>query len=96
MPVLLAGKGFGMSAFKAIVSSLKTLVVVRFHLALENLALRQQLSVLKRSGKRPKLRPRDRVFCVLLSAIWHDWRSALVVVKPETVTRWQSTGISAL
>jgi len=81
-----------MSAFKAIVSSLKTLVVVRFHLALENLALHQQLAVLEQSGKRPNLRPRDRVFWVLLSAIWHDWRSALLIVKPETVTRWRRQG----
>jgi hypothetical protein len=54
-----------MSAFKAMVSRIKTLVVARFHLALENLALRQQVEVLERSGKRPKLRSRDRVFWVL-------------------------------
>ena len=66
---------------------IKTLVVARFHLALENLALRQQLEVLERSGKRPKLRRRDRLFWVLLSALWPDSRSALVIVKPETVTR---------
>ena len=34
----------------------------RDSLALENLALRQQLAVLRRSVKRPKLRRRDR-FC---------------------------------
>ena len=58
-----------MGASKAMVSRFKTFVVARFHLALENLALRQQLKVLKRSGKRPELRPRDRVFWVLLSAL---------------------------
>ena len=80
MPIVSDGKGSGMSAFKAMVSRIKTLVVARFHLALENLALRQQVEVLERSGKRPKLRPRDRVFWVLLSALWPDWRSALVIV----------------
>jgi len=81
-----------MSAFWAIVSRFKTSVVVRFHLALENLALRQQLAILERSGKRPKLRQRDRVFWILLSVIWHDWRSALLIVKPETVIRWRQQG----
>ena len=44
-----------MGAFKALVSRLNSLVVARFHLALENLALRHQVEVLERSGKRPKL-----------------------------------------
>ena len=81
-----------MGAFKALVSRLKSLVVARFHLALENLALRHQVEVLERSGKRPKLRQRDRVFWVLLSALWPDWRSALVIVKPETVIGWRRRG----
>ena len=34
----------------------------RSSLAMENLALRQQLSVYKQSVKRPKLRQRDRIF----------------------------------
>ena len=78
-----------MGALKALVSRLKSLVIARFHLALENLALRHQVEVLERSGKRPKLRQRDRVFWVLLSALWPDWRSALVIVKPETVLGWR-------
>ena len=82
----------GRSAFLAMISGLKTFVVIRFRLALENLALRQQLAVLERSGKRPKLRQRDRVFWVLLSALWADWRSALVIVKPETVIGWRRRG----
>ncbi len=78
-----------MSAFKALVSRLKSLVVARFHLALENLVLRHQVEVLERSGKRPKLRQRDRMFWVLLSVLWADWCSALVIVKPETVMGWR-------
>ena len=57
-----------MSVFMAMIAGLKTEVVARCSLALENVALRQQLAVLGRSGKRPKLRQRDRVFWVLLSA----------------------------
>jgi putative transposase len=53
------------------------------------LALRQQLCVYKRKLKSPKLRNRDRLFWSLLSRIWRDWISELVLVKPETVIRWR-------
>ena len=58
------------------------------YLLLENLALRQQLAIMKQHIKRPKIRIRDRIFWVFLSMIWKDWKSVLVVVKPETVIRW--------
>ncbi|MBM3301767.1 MAG: helix-turn-helix domain-containing protein, partial [Deltaproteobacteria bacterium] len=53
------------------------------------LALRQQLAVYKRKSKKPSLRNRDRLFWSLLSKIWRDWRSELILVKPETVIRWR-------
>src|SRR5216683_1945243 len=56
--------------------------------ALENLALRQQLSILRRTVRRPHLRTSDRLFWVLLAKAWQDWRTALIVVQPETVVRW--------
>ena len=56
--------------------------------ALENLALRQQLSALTRTVKRPRLRTRDRLFWILLAKSWRHWRSALIVVQPDTVVRW--------
>jgi hypothetical protein len=59
--------------------------------SLENLALRQQVAVLRRSVKRPRLSNVDRCFWVLLSQIWKEWRRALVIVRPETVTRWKQT-----
>jgi hypothetical protein len=58
---------------------------------LENLALRHQLRTLQRRVKRPHLRTRDRMFWVLLAAAWRRWRSALVLVQPETVVRWHRT-----
>jgi putative transposase len=58
-------------------------------LALENIALRQQLAVYKRTSTRPKLRWTDRVFWVALSKLWTGWRQALVLVAPDTVVRWQ-------
>lgn len=54
-------------------------------LALENLALRQQLGVLKRKKGVPRLRRKDRVFWVVLSRIWPAWRKALHLVKADTV-----------
>jgi len=58
-------------------------------LAVENLALRQQLAVYKRTANRPQLRRRDRLFWVWLSRTWPAWRQALVIVAPDTVLRWQ-------
>jgi len=59
------------------------------HVALENAALRQQLAVFKRDMKRPRLRRWDRLFWIGLRAFWTDWKSALVIVRPETVISWQ-------
>jgi hypothetical protein len=56
--------------------------------ALENLALRQQLAALTRTIKRPELRTRDRLFWILLSKAWPEWRTALIIVQPDTVVRW--------
>jgi hypothetical protein len=38
--------------------------------------------------KRPRLQCPDRWFWIGLRAIWKDWRTALVIVRPETVLRW--------
>jgi putative transposase len=59
------------------------------YLTAENLALRQQLIVLKRNQKRPGLKERDRVFWKVLSQVWPSWRDSLVIVQPETVIGWQ-------
>src|SRR5215469_14593079 len=63
----------------------------RRDLALENLALRQQLAVLKRKGV-PRLRRKDRWFWVVLSRIWAPWRGALHLVKADKVVGWQRKG----
>jgi hypothetical protein len=60
----------------------------RATLQLEILALRHQLGVLNRSVKRPKLTTVDRLLWVWLCRVWPEWRSALVIVKPETVIAW--------
>src|SRR4029453_11533527 len=50
---------------------------------------RQQLAVYKRMASRPKLRRRERFFWVCLSRVWAGWRTALVIVTPDTVVRWR-------
>jgi len=71
---------------------LKAVLYSRSRLVAENLALRQQLLVLQRTGKRPRLRKSDRIFWVWLSRLWRGWRSALLIVQPETVIRWHRQG----
>jgi hypothetical protein len=62
-------------------------------LRLENIALRQQLTVLRRSApKGLKLKPTDRIFWVWLRLVWTDWKSALMIVKAETVVAWHRKG----
>jgi hypothetical protein len=58
----------------------------RLALQTEIIALRHQIIVLKRSTNRPKLRSWDRFFWIGLHRYWPQWRSALVIVKPETVS----------
>lgn len=61
-------------------------------LIIENLALRQQLAVQQSRIKRPKLDISDRLFWVWLSQLWPYWKSALIIVKPGTVTKWHRQG----
>jgi len=62
-------------------------------IALENLALRDQLAVLQRSVRRPRLLWRDRILWVWLSRIWTAWRSSLIIVQPATVLGWHRRGV---
>ena len=61
-------------------------------LVAENVALRHPLSCLIHRGPRPKLRPVDRVFWVLLSRFWNGWRESLVMLKPATIVAWHRKG----
>src|SRR5215831_18234227 len=60
----------------------------RTDVAVEVLALRQQVAVLKRRRPRPPLRSLDRLFWTVLRATWSRWKDALVIVQPETVVGW--------
>ena len=71
---------------------LRAVFTSRRSLALENLALRQQLATYARSQKRIRLKHEERAFWVALSRVWSEWRSPLVLVKPATVIAWHRRG----
>jgi len=64
----------------------------RRSLLLENLALRQQLVVLKRQHPRPSLGLFDKHFWVIARRVWSAWKQSLIIVTPETVVRWHRGG----
>src|SRR6516225_10315408 len=62
-------------------------------LRLENLALRQQLGVLRRAApKRLRLTQADRAFWVWMKRMWARWDQVLIIVKSDTVLAWHRKG----
>jgi putative transposase len=54
----------------------------------ENALLRHQLVILRRSVKRPRCTPMDRMLLVLVASRVRAWRQVLVIVQPDTLMRW--------
>jgi hypothetical protein len=77
-----------MELIVCLISAIKSAIRSRQELALENLALRQQLAMLKRRRRRPRLRRLDQLFWIWLSRFWDSWKESLLIVKPQTVIRW--------
>lgn len=78
--------------YRIIAILLEILFKNRQQLIFENMALRQQLTILQRSIKWPQINNGDRLFWIWLSRIWSRWKSALFVVQPETVIKWHRKG----
>ena len=76
----------------ALLAAVRVFFRSRHDTALEILALRQQVAVLKRKRPRPRLNPLDRLFWTALRHVWSRWAEVLVVVKPETVVGWHRAG----
>jgi len=74
---------------RALLAFAVSLVQSRMSLQVEIAALRHQLTVYKRSVRRPRVRPSDRIFWAWLARYWDRWREALVFVQPATVLAWQ-------
>ena len=75
-----------------LVQTVRALFRSRADLALENMALRQQVAVLKQKRSRPPLSGTDRAFWVALRQTWKHWANALIIVQPETVVKWHRKG----
>ncbi len=81
-----------MCLFRILLLCIRVSLHDRAELAAENLALRQQLAALQHKSKRPRLRKRDRIFWALLSRVWPNWRTALLIVQPDTAVGWHQQG----
>src|SRR5437016_9117543 len=81
-------------AIRLFVGAILRLLRTRRRLLLENLALRQQLAVLKRKHPRPRLAVLDQFFWVVARRFWSEWKQALIIVGPETVVRWHRSGFA--
>ena len=72
--------------------AIRVFVRSRSDTALEVLALRQQVAVLKRKLPRPKLNSWDRLFWTALRQCWPRWADVLQLVNPDTVIGWHRAG----
>lgn len=77
---------------RSILAVIRVFLSSRTDTALEVLALRQQVAVLKRKRPGPTLNSLDRFFWTTLRRFWSRWTDVLVIVKPETVVGWHRTG----
>ena len=68
----------------SVLAALRVFVCSRSDTALEVLALRQQVAVLKRQRPRPTLTRLDRFFWTTLRHLWPRWSDVLLIVKPSS------------
>ena len=79
--------------FLSLLCATRACFQTRAALQLEILALRHQINVLRRSQRgRVRLTEVDRLLWAWLLHLWSGWRSALIIVKPETVIAWHRRG----
>ena len=79
--------------FFSSLGTLRSCFQTRAALHLENLALRHQINILRRAQRgRVHLTSADRLFWTWLMHLWSGWRSAVAIVKPETVIAWHRKG----
>ena len=81
-----------MSFLILVVTFLRSFFKSRHQLVLENLALRQQVAMLRLSVKRPRATVADKLFWILFSRYMDGWREVLHALHPDTVVRWHRQG----
>lgn len=64
----------------------------RAELLAENALLRQQLIVLRRNTKTPRLTWRERYSLVFLARWVPNWKQVLQIIQPDTLLRWHREG----
>ncbi len=83
-----------LAILQAFVGTLRSALRPRASLLAENLVLRQQLAILRRATPRPRLRPVDRAFWVMVARGWSRWAECLAIVRPATVIDWHRRGFA--
>ena len=81
-----------MSILRLVVTFAALLFKSQRQLALENMALRQQVTMLRQSVKRPRATPADKLFWIFFSRYIDGWRELLLGLHPDTVVRWHRHG----
>ena len=71
-----------------VIGSLVDMTRSRSDLIAENAMLRQQLIVLNRQIKRPRLTNSDRLRLLWLARCTQFWQQSLHIVQPDTLLRW--------
>jgi putative transposase len=79
--------------YRPVVGTTSPLLSVSSNPLLENLVLRQQLSVLKREHPKPQMGAFEKLFWVLARRFWAARKQSLILVTPETVVRWHRAGL---
>jgi hypothetical protein len=82
-------RDFVLDYLVAFFSAIRVFFQARATTALEVLALRQQLSVLKRKRPKRPLNLFDRLFRIGLRRFFSGWKNVLLIVKPDTVVAWR-------
>ena len=83
---------FVLESILSLLAAMRVFFRSRSDTALEVLALRQQVAILKRKRPRPRLSSLDRLFWTILLQLWSRWDEVLVIVKSKTVVGWHRAG----
>ena len=81
-----------MSILRLVAAFLGSLFKSKRQLVLENLALRQQVTMLRQSVRRPHATTADKLFWIFFSRYVDGWRKILHGLHPDTVVRWHRQG----
>ncbi|MCU7496003.1 MAG: helix-turn-helix domain-containing protein [Ignavibacteria bacterium] len=60
----------------------------RSQLRLENIILRKQIEILKRTNPKLQIKRSDRLVFSIMKNLLSDWKEKIFIVKPETVIKW--------